>query len=376
MKYTILKFATLSVAIVAMAMSGTAQAQYEDLILDAEPFAYWRLGDDEDEEFPLDDGVGTGIEATAENVEFGADSLVPDESNTAAVFNGIDSLIRVPDDGQTNSGGPYLNKSAELWFSVDDADLDVPQVIIEEGGATRGFAMYVLEGEIYMGAWNRNNDDGGVSSPWNNPDTEGDTQVVYVSRPIESGVAYHAAFVMEGDEDGLEGTFTGYLNGFSFGSGTGVGRLFNHGDDLGIGGMDTNIWLANDTNPGGDGLYFGGTIDEVALYNIALTDAQVRAHALADDGGIAGDFNGDGAVDLSDFAILAENFGNVISGDDSVSSGDFNRDQVVDMKDFRDWRAVFNAGEPAGASAVPEPSSLGLIGVGILALAGLRRRRS
>lgn len=378
MKYTsrvILSLATGTLVLVFA--SSTAVAQYSDLILSAEPFAYWRLGDDDGEEFPLDEGTGTGIEATAENVEFGVAGLVPDESNGAARFNGIDSLIRVPDDAQTNTGGPYEEKSVELWFSADDAETDVPQVIFEVGGTTRGLAMYVHEGEIFMGAWNRANDDAGVSSPWMNPepDTGPDEMSVYVNRPIESETTYHAAMVMDGDPNGFTGTFTGYLNGIPFGTRQGVGQIFNHGDDMGIGGMDTNIWLVDGTNPGGDGLYFAGVIDEVALYNTALTAAQVEAHALLETVELPGDFNMDGALDVADFLILVENFGDRFSADEALSKGDFNRDTIVDMKDFRDFRAAFAAQGAAQGAAVPEPSGLCLLALGLVFSLTRRARR-
>lgn len=380
MKHTSKNLFSLGAVILTVVLSNSvpAVAQYDAMILEAEPFAYWRLGDDDGETFPLYDGVGTEIEATAENVEFGADSLVPGETNGAARFNGVDSLIRVPDDGQTNSGGPYEEKSVELWFSADDALTETPQVLFEVGGTTRGLAMYVHDGSVFMGAWNRANDDGGVSSPWMNPEPETgpDENSIYVSREIESETVYHAALVMDGDPAGFTGTFTGYLNGVPFGTQTGVGQIFNHGDDMGIGGMDTNIWLVDGTNPGGDGLYFSGLIDEVALYNTALTPAQIENHALLETVDLPGDFNLDGTIDAADFMLLTDNFGGTFSAEESLGKGDFNRDRKVDMRDFRDFRAAFAAAQGGGgAAAIPEPSSLWLFVAGAFFLARIRRSR-
>lgn len=357
-----------------LATSTVVQAQYDELILEAEPFAYWRLNDEIPDDGPEDTGLGDGIISTYENVELLVDSLVPGDDDKAARFNGLNSLIRVPDDAQTNTGGPYAEKTVEFWFSADDALTDTPQVIFEAGGTTRGITMYVHEGDIVMGAWNRNNDDNGVSSPWMNPDPgiSHDDQSVYFRRSIESNVAYHAALVMAGDDAGFEGTLTGYLDGAPFGTGTGVGQLFNHGDDVGIGGMDTNTLLVDGSNPGGDGLFFAGVIDELALYNIALDQETIMAHALIEPRDPPGDFNDDGEMNLADFEILLANFGLRFGRDDAINHGDFNRDQFVDLADFRDFRAAFNA--PAGAAAVPEPHSILLLCMAAMS-AGLLRRR-
>jgi hypothetical protein len=99
-------------------------------------------------------------------------------------------------------------------------------------------------------------------------------------------------------------------------------------------------------------------------------------------GAIAPDFNGDGVVDLADFAIWQAHVG-IMSGA-SVLDGDADGDGDVDGLDFLKWQR--NVGKPmpwtgAGAgsgsslAAVPEPASLVLVlSAGSLALAFCRRR--
>jgi len=82
-----------------------------------------------------------------------------------------------------------------------------------------------------------------------------------------------------------------------------------------------------------------------------------------------GDFNLDGAIDLADFQILADNF---ITGS-SFSEGDMNFDSVVDLADFVGFVKVFDA---QGGAAVPEPATgfLALLAAAFLALGrGYRR---
>jgi hypothetical protein len=77
------------------------------------------------------------------------------------------------------------------------------------------------------------------------------------------------------------------------------------------------------------------------------------------------DFNGDGAVDLLDRAILLSNAGASGLQVDSLAFGDANRDRVVDVTDLNLWRV---------ASGIPEPSGMVLAAVGLLSALRLRRR--
>lgn len=90
----------------------------------------------------------------------------------------------------------------------------------------------------------------------------------------------------------------------------------------------------------------------------ALNDAQFR---------FAADFFFDGKVDLLDFNTLKSNFG---SSDATQDDGDADSDGDVDLIDFSLLKGQFGV-----SVAVPEPSSLGIAAIGILALAAGSRRR-
>jgi len=85
--------------------------------------------------------------------------------------------------------------------------------------------------------------------------------------------------------------------------------------------------------------------------------------AIPDVGWYNGDFNYDGVVDGSDYTLMDNAFNSQtiqildqIAGSNAVVS-----DQI--------------SGGASGTSAVPEPASLGLLGIGALGLLGRRRRR-
>ncbi|MEM6749847.1 MAG: VPLPA-CTERM sorting domain-containing protein, partial [Planctomycetota bacterium] len=100
------------------------------------------------------------------------------------------------------------------------------------------------------------------------------------------------------------------------------------------------------------------------------TGSGLLIEQLGPQPGIPGDANDDGVVDLLDFDVLAQNFGS--NTGNGAADGDFNDDGVVDLLDFDVLAQNFGATSPA---AVPEPASLGLLGLGAAGLTAMRRRR-
>ena len=111
-----------------------------------------------------------------------------------------------------------------------------------------------------------------------------------------------------------------------------------------------------------DDFNFEGSHGETWTYELELTLVV---------GGVPGDANGDGSVDLLDLDILGANFG--LTSGATVAEGDFNGDGAVDLLDLDILGANFGF---ASAAATPEPGSIVLatIFATTLGLSGARRR--
>ncbi len=147
----------------------------------------------------------------------------------------------------------------------------------------------------------------------------------------------------------------------------------------------------------GEGEIFDGMpdlSDVSAIFNNRLYEWTIDYQDGADDGVIdayakltlprsfrGGDANKDGLVNLQDFNVLAGNFGSTGA---SWTQADFNGDHLVNLQDFNILAGNFGlSGSPLGttagdwsalAAAVPEPSVLGLLGLGVGFIARRRHR--
>jgi hypothetical protein len=136
-----------------------------------------------------------------------------------------------------------------------------------------------------------------------------------------------------------------------------------------------------------DGIFAGTNVAQAVLFsdNFFLAGESADFDNLAVFAPLAGDANADGRVNLADFNILAQNFGQ--SSGATWIDADFNGDGIVNLTDFNALAANFGLSvgpqgpdvedwAALGSAVVPEPLG-GFAGAG-LAISGLmlRRRRS
>ncbi len=188
--------------------------------------------------------------------------------NDALRFNGEGDGINILDSPRINTGGPFPKRTVAAFFNCDDVNKGQKQIIFEEGGRTRGLVIYVFDGKIYGGAWNR---------------AEYNWQGEWLSTDIKSRTWYHVAVVIRDAAGKVEkDKFELWVDGKLIDTADG-GQLHAHGDNNGIDYVHQNAFYHDD---GGEGTlidWFGGMIDEVIVYSSSFTKADINELAQALD---------------------------------------------------------------------------------------------
>ena len=197
---------------------------------------------------------GNGVRPTYHT---GSDAM---NGHAVIQFDGVNDGLKMPDQADLNT-----KASTERTYIVvfrTSSDITSRQVIYEEGGTTRGLNIYLYNSKVYVAGWNFAND--GNDAPWS---------YSYVDSTIQKETEYIVTMVYNGSDDNTtSGTITGYLNGSSMGSVGGVGKLYAHGDDIGLGFMNKNSYFESGKG-NGNGNHFEGEIATFIQYNYAFADA-------------------------------------------------------------------------------------------------------
>jgi len=181
----------------------------------------------------------------------------------ALQFDGVDDGINIPDSQFINTtNGPWPNRTVIAVFKCDDVTKQEKQTVFEEGGRTRGLTIYVFDGEVYVGGWNR------AEYDWN-PGS-------WLSAPINSNQWHAVAFVIRDGAEAVEDDkFEMWMDGNLIGRAPG-GQIHNHSNDNAIGYTNENN-VFHDDDGSGDGWFFEGAIDELWILNDALTETELGA---------------------------------------------------------------------------------------------------
>jgi hypothetical protein len=200
-----------------------------------------------------------------EDIQSGHVWLFEDGATEDSTRNQSDA-IRLPDSAHINSGGPWTNRTVKIIFNCADVSKNGKQTIFEEGGRTRGLVIYVFDGDLYVGAWNRS------EYNWNGE---------WISAPIKSDKWYEVAAILRDTKGAVEkDKFEMWLDGKLIDKRSG-GQLHGHSDDNGIGMTNQNTVFHDEDGSGTNRDYFGGLIDEVWVINQALTAADLKPAKLS-----------------------------------------------------------------------------------------------
>jgi hypothetical protein len=267
------------------------------------PVIYWKFAETEGTVANDEMGNRTGAYNDGESPRLGVDSLVASSQDGAVHFNSAnDQIMKVGDHAVMNVGGPYTNKSIELWFKADslpratpDADFSPKMIIWEQGGGWKGMNIYLngtqdsddpTKADLYFKVTSHIG--GNPDALWGGTTDEraptahaghADTTPVFAKTEVEVGQTYYVVAVMEGDRDGgLEGKLKLYVNGSLAAETGGVGQLYTHGNDAGLGGTNAGTIFHDELNDAillADLYHFNGTIDEFAEFNAVLDADQI-----------------------------------------------------------------------------------------------------
>jgi len=230
------------------------------------------------------DGSNYGNDAESCNALSGENCSIPAPTYTASVpglndrpaltFSGNQALS-IADNPQFNEGGqPYVQRSQTVVFRTG-GDVTSRQVVAEEGGGTRGFNVYLNDGDLTVGAWNLNDDDED-STPWgehflSSESNAGDGGSGTVT--ITSNTTYLVTLTYDAADAVLEAHVNGTLIGQVAGPAK-VGRFFDHNEVVLGAQRAGSIYDDIGRDDREQGNFFSGQIAEFVAYGVDLTTAQ------------------------------------------------------------------------------------------------------
>lgn len=182
-------------------------------------------------------------------------------------FDGINDYIKVNDSRDLNRTNHH-QRTVSIWFQTNDlAVSDRKQVIYEEGGTVRGLNIYIDEGRLYVGGWNRR------ESRW---------QGTYLTTDqLEVNKWHNVSVVLDaerGSRSVQSDVFAAYLDGDKFGEGDGS-QLWKHANNIGLGGVNQRTRFHDGIGRGNGRHGLDGSIGDAQVYNRALSETEITTLA-------------------------------------------------------------------------------------------------
>lgn len=190
-------------------------------------------------------------------------------------FSGGNVAYRPANTNDINTGGPYSEKSFAFSFKTG-ADITGSQVIYEQGGTGRSFSLLIQpdpgngnQPTLFAVAHNTNE--------W----APGEQYQVLNLGVVTANTDYNVvldfnATANPGANDPAN-TFTGYVNGAQVAQETGLAEQFAHTGDIAIGARLNGAGYPDGSAPAGDGDYFRGQINEIALLNRSMNASEIAS---------------------------------------------------------------------------------------------------
>jgi hypothetical protein len=214
------------------------QTTYRDEVMADAPAAYWRLGESSGTTMVDETGVNNG---TYTGVTLGQAGALPFEANAAAGFNGTSARASVPDSVSLRRSGAV---TVEAWIKrTKSAQYQV--VLGKPGHGQSKLENYAL----WINTSNR------VQAFFGN----GNTYVTVTSVVLDTNW-HHIVATYDNATARL------YLDGAQNAQATSTVQLTPNNKNVDVARSSTNSY------------YFGGTLDEVAVYPTVLSAARVQAH--------------------------------------------------------------------------------------------------
>jgi hypothetical protein len=217
--------------------------------------AYWPMDGDASNiapPWPADDPML--IDGSAAN---GGASFVTGSTGQAVQLDGIDGWVDPQDTADAFLDQPFEGYTIAMWVKADD-NVGI-QTIFDEGGRQKGIAIRLndatLEGVVSQGP-------------------SQDEAVRHLVSMPDFGTDWHFIAIVF---NGPESTFGLYVDNVLVDEvATEYNALESHSNNPGIG-RRTSQYAYEDGDGAGTGDYFAGLIDEVMIWDRALSDAEIRA---------------------------------------------------------------------------------------------------
>jgi hypothetical protein len=233
-----------------------AGSRYAAAVLADHPIAYWRLGEPPSSTVALDESGGAHSGLYTASTKAGVPGLLTDDPNTAAQFNGVNSAVNLGSMSDFDFSGRTAF-SLEAWIkpasNIDTAS-SYPRIFDRESGngtLTWGYGFWLVNLTPSFARFDQSGD------------AEVSEGVTAQSFPATVGGVSYVVATYDGTTDSI------YVDGV----------LANtNPDTLSISSYANTAFIGGEVGTTVSYYPFGGTIDEVAVYNFALSGQQVMAH--------------------------------------------------------------------------------------------------